>query len=373
MFNFTTQTIYNSISKLENVEKGTRVPKGTNLIITKAGEGRLNPEVRIGNTRFNKENVLDIQIKNHTEENLAKVTFDIDKLFNVVTKDNQDVKMGSYRIVFYLGLSMNSQDSFYANDFVYKGKPLYIEFPVKTNEETAVVVANRIVKLAKRYFLLVAQDQILNATADGGKITFEAVNGYQIIKEAEIQKYDPNAKRIDCCSENGDFITKIVGIPRVFTTNEQGVINDDDEPKYVDEDGELQSFGEDETIVPITPGLEAFGDYNWIIHNLRLPTYANTYFWAPTKLEMPVVGGKYTQFIIRLWKRRDGIGGEVVGQRATSVTTHVLYVLDNSANGDGSTGNVKDVADALNLLVDTENKKDADTVLQKPYKPLTGE
>jgi hypothetical protein len=64
--------------------------------------------------------------------------------------------MGSYRIVFYLGLSMNSQDSFYANDFVYKGKPLYIEFPVKTNEETAVVVANRIVKLAKRYFLLVA-------------------------------------------------------------------------------------------------------------------------------------------------------------------------------------------------------------------------
>jgi hypothetical protein len=69
----------------------------------------------------------------------------------------------------------------------------------------------------------------------------------------------------------------------------------------------------EDTEVGIEPGLEAFGDYNWMIHNLRLPTIANTYFWSVTKSEMPVVGGNYTQFIIRVCKERDGIAGEVVG------------------------------------------------------------
>jgi hypothetical protein len=42
--------------------------------------------------------------------------------------------------------------------------------------------------------------------------------------------------------------------------------------------------------------------------------------------EMPIPGQQYTQFIIRICKERDGIMGEIVGARGTSVTTHVLYV-----------------------------------------------
>jgi len=99
--------------------------------------------------------------------------------------------------------------------------------------------------------------------------------------------------------------------------------------KTLDSDG-ARDLTEDE--VAITPGIEAFGDYNWIIHNLRLPTLANTYLWSANKSEMPVVGGTYTQFIIRMCVDRDGIAGGVVGQRATSVTTHVLYVLDQGNN-----------------------------------------
>jgi len=110
--------------------------------------------------------------------------------------------------------------------------------------------------------------------------------------------------------------------------------------------------------IAIEPGLEAFGDYNWIIHNLRLPTLANTYFWAVTKSEMPVVGGNYTQFIIRLCTERDGIGGEVVGQRATSVTTHVLYVLDQGNN----------VATVKSILAPLATAKtDADDALANPF------
>jgi len=222
---------------------------------------------------------------------------------------------------------MNSQDSFYANDFVYKGKPLFIEFPISATD-TPKLVAERIIKIANKYLLFTAQEKILDVTANEGKIKFEAVNGYQLFKKAFLQKYDPNAAQIDCCNTNGDFIDIITGVPVTFTTDTTtgAVIAED---KVLDADG-LRDLADNE--VALVPGMEAFGDYNWILHNLRLPTLANEYIWSPNKPEMPIVGGEYTQFIIRMCVDRDGIAGGVVGQRATSVTTHVLYVLDQGNN-----------------------------------------
>ena len=351
MFNFTTQTIFNQIIKTtEKDVREKKAPKGYN-IITK--EGNHGPELRIGNTRFNKDNVIDIQIKNHTVENLAKVEFDMAKMIALVTADSKDVQEGSYRIALYIGLSMNSQDSFYANDFVYKGKPLYIEFPV-TAADDAEAIGKRVVKIANKYLLFTAQEKILDVSESGGKVTFEGVNGYQLIKKAVLQKYDPNAKQVDCCNNNGDFVDIIHGVPVTYTTDPTtGEVTVGE--KTLDFDG-LRELADNE--VAIEPGLEAFGDYNWIIHNLRLPTLANTYFWAVTKSEMPVVGGEYTQFIIRMCVDRDGIAGGVVGQRATSVTTHVLYVLDQ---GD----NVATVKAELTKLATP--KTDADTSLADPY------
>lgn len=355
MFNFTTQTIFNSIIKTtENDIRDKKAPKGYNIILKDSAKG---PELRIGNTRFNKDNVLDIQIKNHSVENLARVEFDIAKLISLVTADSKDVQEGSYRIVLYLGLSMNSQDSFYANDFVYKGKPLFIEFPISASDD-AEAVANRIVKIANKYMLFVAQDRILEVAASEGKVSFSGVNGYQLIKKAVLQKYDPNANQIDCCNNNGDFIDIMFGVPVTYLADPTtGEITVGDQT--VGDDGELRDLADNE--VAIEPGIEAFGDYNWIIHNLRLPTLANTYFWAVTKSEMPVPGGQYVQFIIRICTERDGIGGEVVGQRATSVTTHVLYVLDQ---GD----NVATVKTELAKLATA--KTDADDALADPFAGL---
>ena len=351
MFNFTTQTIFNSIIQTTEADvRDKKAPKGYNIITKSGAHG---PEVRIGNTRFNKDNVLDIQIKNHTVENLAKVEFDLAKMISLVTADSKDVQEGNYRIVIYIGLSMNSQDSFYANDFVYKGKPLFIEFPV-TASDTAETIGKRIIKIANKYMLFVAQEKILDVSEDEGKVTFEAVNGYQLIKKAMLQKYDPNAKQIDCCNNNGDFVNIINGVPVTYTTDPTtGEVTVG--TQTLDMDG-LRDLEDNE--VAIEPGLEAFGDYNWIIHNLRLPTLANTYFWAVTKSEMPVVGGNYTQFIIRVCTERDGIGGEIVGQRATSVTNHVLYVLDQG-------NNVATVKSILSSLATA--KTDADNALADPF------
>lgn len=351
MFNFTTQTIFNSIIKTtEKDVRDKKAPKGYN-IITK--DGAHGPELRIGNTRFNKDNVLDIQIKNHSVENLAKVEFDIAKAITLVTADSKDVQEGSYRIAIYLGLSMSSQDAFYANDFVYKGKPLYIEFPINADDK-ADAVAKRLVKIANKYLLFTAQEQILNVSENEGKVTFEGVNGYQVIKKAALQKYDPNARQVDCCNNNGDFIDIVTGVPVNYIVDPtDGTVTVGEQT--LDFDG-LRDLADNE--VAIEPGIEAFGDYNWIIHNLRLPTLANTYFWAVTKSEMPVVGGKYTQFIIRLCTERDGIAGQVVGQRATSVTTHVLYVLDQGNN----VATVKAELAKLGIA-----KTDADDALADPF------
>ena len=283
------------------------------------------PALRIGNTRFDAADVLDIQMKNPTVENLASVTFDMSAILSDTPVDT------TARILLYIGLSMNSQDSFYANALVYKGKPVAIEIPVKKSDDAATL-AKRAKAIADKYILSFEDGKFLNVTTETaaasgddpatGTVTFTGINGYQQFKAASLQIYNPEAKEINCCEKLGDFEDVVVGVPVIYTTNATGVVTTTE--TKVGEDGEAVALEDNE--VAIAPGIEAFGDYNWIIHNLRLPTAANAGFWAPTKQEMPVPGQQYVQFIVRLMKERDGISGEIVGARAKTVTTHVLYV-----------------------------------------------
>ena len=358
MFNFTTQTIFNSVIKTTpEAIKARTAPKGYNVIVSANPK---KPELRIGNTRFTPANVIDVQVKKHTPEHLAKVTFNmadaLTKIQALVGKDTNGNQLpidGTYRIILYVGLSMNCQDSFYSNDFVYKGKPLFIEFPIKTGD-TGEIIAKKMVKIAEKYMLFTTDTKILNVYAEGGSIVFEGVNGYQLLKKAILQRFDPEANPIDCCINQGAFVDVIKGVPVSYTQDlDTGEVTLTD--KVFESDG-LRDLADDE--IAIEPGLEAFGDYNWLVHNLRLPTLANTYFWTVNKSEMPVVGGQYTQFIIRMCVDRDGIAGGVLGQRATTVTTHVLYVLDQGQN----------VATIEQALAGFGTKKtDADDTLAEPY------
>lgn len=332
MFEFTTQSIYNSIAT-------TGANKNMWVVTGK------KPALRIGNTRFDAADILDIQMKNPTVENLASVTFDMTDII-------PDEGKTTGRIVLYINLSMNCQDSFYANDLVYKGKPLFIEFPVAAGE-TAATVAARVKTIADKYLLFQAQEKILNVSVSSGEVTFTGVNGYQIISKAVMQSFDPEAITVDCCSNQGEFVDVITGVPVIYTTDADGVVTVTD--TKVGEDGKTPVALADNEVA-IAPGIEAFGDYNWIIHNLRLPTAANTNFWAPTKGEMPAVGQQYVQFIIKMKADRDGIAGEAVGMRVTSVTTHVLYVAKPFA------AQVRTELAKLGTV-----KTDADTVLQAPF------
>jgi hypothetical protein len=368
MFNFTTQTVYNEIK--------TTAGAGRNVWLSDGAK----PALRIGNTRFDAANIECIQVKLPTKESLASVTFD---MADAIPSEGSTTG----RIVLYVGLSMNSQDSFYANDYVYKGKPLFIEFPVSSTDSPDVV-ATRVKKIAAKYLLFsMGSEKILDVTADTtaadadtnvdakGTVTFTGVNGYQQIKKAVLQLWNPEAVTVDCCTTSGTYEDKVIGVPVVYTTSADGTVTTTE--TKVDADGNVVGLASNE--VAIAPGLEAFGDYNWIIHNLRLPTLANTNFWAPTKKmgEMPVPGQVYTQFIITIKKERDGIMGEIVGARGTSVTTHVLYVAGAAALNPSTTTTAADkVYKELNTLASAKIVKSgsdgaADTVLQEPFAPLT--
>lgn len=375
MFNFTTQTIYNEI-----VESG----KGKNIWVSEGPK----PALRIGNTRFDVDDIESVQVKAPSKESLASVTFDLAPLIEKVSDEDGPAEITG-RIALYIGLSMNSQDSFYANDFVYKGKPFYVEFPVK-KADTVDVLAKRVKKIADKFLLFQFEEKVLDVTADAsaaveadagnnieaadatGSIVFTGVNGYQQIKKAELQWYNPEATTVDCCTMDGDFEVLVTGVPVIYTIDSTtGLAKAGDTAQKLGEAGP-EALAENE--VAILPGLEAFGDYNWIIHNLRLPTAANTNFWSFTKQmkELPIPGQEYTQFIIRMAVKRDGIAGGVVGQRAVSVTNHVLYVIGKVAD---TTSAAYKVNDALETLLGanaaTVMKTDADDVLAEPYASVT--
>lgn len=369
MFEFTTQTIYNSIT----VKTDAQVKAGAKANVITSTGGK-TPAIRIGNTRFNASDIASISVKNPTDEYFTEVEFDLSK---VLIDKESDIKETTGRIALYLGLSMSSQDSLYANDLVYKGKPLFIEFPIK-KDDTADILAQNVKKIADKYMLFMFQDKILNVevtssaaagdTPAEGKVKFVGVNGYQQIKKAVLQVYDTSIKPLDCCTNLEGFVDKIVGVPVIYTIN-NGVLSSKNKVFDGVTDGG-RNLAENE--VAILPGIEAFGDYNWIIHNLRLPTLANTHFWSPTVQagEMPVVGGKYTQFTIEMRVDNVGIAGEAVGQRHTSTTKHVLYVAGECACTSGTTTTDADkVYNALYTVLggDTKIDKTVDGDFNDPY------
>lgn len=340
MFDFTTQTIINDVTNQVHVNK----------------VGNDVKSVRVRNIVFVPENIESIEYKKATPESLSSVTFDLAHA-NIT-------ETGTYRFFLYVNLHMTSQDSFYANDLVYKGRPFYVEFDI--NDVTPAnlgVAAKRAVAVAKKFALFQNEETLMNISANGTEVKFECVNGHQMITKAYFQFYDPDAKTVDCCSKDGDYVNLLEGVPAVWTLGQDGKAVIGDSPKYVSEDGTEQPITP--PYVPIKPGVVAFGDYNWMIHNLRLPTLENTSYWSSNKEQMPAVGATYAQFCVKMCVKRDKIAGEVVGQRAISVTNHIFYVNSNDA------GTFKTYLE--NLLANKEVKVaaiTADTALNAPFTNL---
>lgn len=263
MFQYTNTIVLNS---LEDVTTG----------LSKIVEGSNNIEIRRVN-KFLKSNVSAMYKRAASDPVIGKAEF-------IITNPGA----GIYRLKLYIRLS-GSQNSYYSNDFVFKGKPFVYEFKIASDSTTTTDVAKEIKRVIDKIQAFYG-DKYIKTEVDGAKLTIHGVDEYQLFTEAKIQKLNTAA--------NNPLTNEVF---------------------------------EDVTEGTITKSVEGFGTYTHILKDLRLPTIEARKFEAVNQEELPVPGAKYNQYIIEYKVDRGLFGGAAVGQQVTSKTTHVFYVLDSLA------------------------------------------
>lgn len=263
MFQYTNTIVLNS---LKDVTTG----------LDKIVKGSDNIEVRRVN-KFLKSNVSAMYKRAASDPVIGKAEFTI-----------TNPGAGIYRLKLYIRLS-GSQNSYYSNDFVFKGKPFVYEFKIASNSTTATDVAKEIKRVIDKIQAFYG-DKYIKTEVARDKLTIHGVDEYQLFTEAKIQKLNTAA--------NNPLTNEVF---------------------------------EDVTEGTITKSVEGFGTYTHILKDLRLPTIEARKFEAVNQEELPVPGAKYNQYIIEYKVDRGLFGGAAVGQQVTSKTTHVFYVLDSLA------------------------------------------
>lgn len=292
MFKWTNTLIVNSNLDSSGKAKWSAQPEDTGSGVVGSFEfKRVN--------KFLKPNVVHIYKRAASDPVLGKVTF---------TMDNQGV--GNYRVALYIRLS-GSQNSYYSNDFVFKGKPLMYEFAVKDASATAADIAKEAARVIEKIQTIYG-DRWIKASANGNNLVIEGMDEYQLFTKAEIQKFDPT---LNTALVGGEFVTIATALPA-------------DDPDY---DG----------VNTIVKSKEGFGTYWMILKDLRLPTLEARRFAALNEEELPVAGAKYNQYTIYYCKERGIMGGDAVGEVTKSMTTHVFYVKEDlAADFETALGNI---------------------------------
>ena len=244
--------------------------------------------------KFIKDNVVSIYKRVGYNPTLATITFKI---------KNEGV--GLYRIALYIGYSGN-RVSFFANDMVFQGKPMWIEYEISSNEELASDIAKKIVKNAGLYKQM-WDNKVFEISASGDTVTIKACDEYELFKKADIEKLLTN-EHVCACSDVCSCSYQVV----------KSALQAED-PNH---DGE-------NTIVQGKPG---FGTYTNLIHDFRLPTMEAVRFGGINQEELPIPGALYNQYTIEYCKRRGIMGSDVVGHDVKSTTTHVFYVKQDLAS-----------------------------------------
>ena len=295
-----------------------------------------------------KKYVRAIYKRAYNDPELAKVNIDLSAL------DSSDP--GVYRIAVYVRLE-GSENEYFANDYVFKGKPFYIEFVKKTGDDAAAL-AEKIVKIAKKYMQMVYEYPLISITAeedDGsatGVVVLEATDEYQRFTKVELQYFDDEAGLpTGCCGVGaGDWVV----LEKLNVNPEEGEDTSSDKIQW--------ATGEDEQ--PLK-GKEGFGTYRNLVKNLRLPTADNLRWGHILQDEVPVPGATYNQYTI-WYCRKVGIQGLAhVGDIVQSLTSHIFFVntcdstlISNFETYLAALGNVVDVKDTSGVSVPVSTIED---------------
>lgn len=283
MFQFTTTNVINTNVDLTTgkplwsaQKKGDSDRNGNEYKVSSLNIKRVN--------NFKQPNVVHIFKSKYTAPKNAKATLNLAAVGGSKGK--------AYRLSIYIRLSQSLQSSYYSNDMVFKGKPLSVEF---NWQDGAANTAKKLADIIKKYEIAVYEKPIVKVTANDSVLTIDATDQYQRFHTVEIEEYDANAYH-----GMGKYTP-------VLTAHEK-------------------SHEEDDANATIIQGVEGFGTYEWLLHNLRLPTTMRTRVFAMNSDETPIPGAKYNEYIIHYCVNRGILGNNAVGDLVKSMTTHVFYV-----------------------------------------------
>lgn len=215
---------------------------------------------------FKKDNIVAIYKKEAEDAKAGSVTF--------TTVPSVEGKL--YRINLYVRLS-GSQNSYYSNDMVFKGRPFVYEY-------TGGTTAENIVKLIQNINQLYG-DKFLKVEVAGSGIKFTGDN-YALFTMAKIEEFVQDST---VPSVNGGIWKEV-------------------------------AKGE------ITKCVNGFGTYDQILKDLRLPTMESRRWEAVNKEELPVPGTLYNQYTLDYCVERGILGTDAVGDMVKSLTHHVFFV-----------------------------------------------
>lgn len=286
MFQFTTTNVINS-----NKDFTTGLPLWSVQEATDSKPASFNVK-RVNN--FVSTNITAIYKAVAHDAEFAKVTFDFSQI--------SGVKNELFRLHIYVGLSQASQNSLYANDLQYKGKPLSVDFIWK---DSAAATVEALVKTINKYQMMVYSKKLLKVTYSGTYLTIEGTDEYQRFRFVNVEKLD-----LEAYHGMGDY----------------EVVRSLEDLTEVESNAEVTAAAEGYFV-----GKEGFGTYSFLLHNLRLPTYARTRYQALNQDETPIIGAKYNQYTIYYCVNRGILGDNAVGDLVKSMTTHVFYVRQDLA------------------------------------------
>lgn len=279
MFNFQKEVVLNSLDKAGVVETTT------------AGLGKPNIEKKVrfhdGGEYFAK---YIVESKIYETEPITGQNFELTLKF-------PDALLGKHvQILVELGLD-NDYRGDYGSALYYFRKPILIDAILpETAAEAAKVIYNGLMSAIPSGYKFV--DPVY--TNGESTVILKGVDSAQKVRRVVISVYQCE----DTC--NGDGAENPIEI-----ANLSG--------------GKLSQ--ENDYVSYVANNIE-FGTYEYLLHNLRLPTYANYRFNSPSAAEMPVTGAMYHQFSFAYCvPRHISFGGmSVANQTNHSTTLHTFFV-----------------------------------------------
>ena len=274
--NFQTQTIINS-----NLDPDS----GKDVKLFKAADGvlRIKRDFNFYKNKDGYGKVCAIRKRAGYNAKLCRAEVDFANLKNTLVP-TEGVTYARFDI--YLGVE-GAEPFIYATPWVQKGMPFWVEFTVKPKED-ATKIAENVAKLIKTNHIFLHDKDLINLTVKGTKLILEGATEYQRFRNIEINKFTMKNDYSEKVAELGDASIKLE-----------------------------------------ERGKNAFGTYSQITKDLRLPTAAN---WQPyhiRKVETPIVGAIYNQYIIEYVAPATNEGLGAVGQKLESTTTHVFWVKND--------------------------------------------